>query len=47
MCQPNSTVVGIPGRVVVQDGIRIKKDLNHADLPDPVADRLNEMQDDN
>src|SRR6478609_3025514 len=39
---PNSTVVGIPGRVVIQDGKRIDKvkDLNHSDLPDPVADRL-------
>lgn len=41
---PNSTVVGIPGRVVIQDGKRIDKDLNHCDLPDPVADRLKEMQ---
>jgi serine O-acetyltransferase len=36
---PNSTVVGIPGRVVIQDGIKINKDLNHCDLPDPMADR--------
>ena len=42
---PNSTVVGIPGRVVIQDGKRINKDLNHCDLPDPVADRFKEMQD--
>jgi serine O-acetyltransferase len=41
---PNSTVVGVPGRVVVQDGIKISKDLNHCDLPDPVADRLREME---
>jgi len=41
---PNSTVVGIPGRVVIQDGKRINKDLNHCDLPDPIADRLKEMQ---
>ena len=41
----NSTVVGIPGRIVVQDGVKIKKDLNHANLPDPIADRLKEMQD--
>lgn len=40
----NSTVVGIPGKVKVQDGIKIKKDLNHCDLPDPVADRLKEME---
>ncbi|WP_342399843.1 serine O-acetyltransferase [Weizmannia sp. FSL W8-0676] len=41
---PNSTVVGIPGRVVVQDGVKIKKDLKHNELPDPVADLLNSMQ---
>lgn len=41
---PNSTVVGIPGKVVIRDGKRINKDLNHCDLPDPVADRLKEMQ---
>lgn len=41
---PNSTVVGIPGRVVVQDGVKIKKDLKHNELPDPVADRLNSIQ---
>lgn len=41
---PNSTVVGIPGRVVIQDGIRIKKDLNHSDLPDPVADRCSAIE---
>lgn len=39
----NSTVVGIPGKVVIKDGIKIKKDLNHSDLPDPIADRLREM----
>jgi len=42
---PNSTVVGVPGRVVIQDGKRINKDFNHCDLPDPIADRLMEMQD--
>src|SRR6476646_4448228 len=41
----NSTVVGIPGRIVVQNGVKIKKDLIHANLPDPIADRLKEMQD--
>lgn len=39
----NSTVVGIPGKVVIKDGIKIKKDLNHSDLPDPIADRLKVM----
>ncbi|WP_462412540.1 serine O-acetyltransferase [Neobacillus sp. Marseille-QA0830] len=41
---PNSTVVGIPGRVVIQDGKRINNDLNHNNLPDPIADRINQMQ---
>ena len=35
---PNSVVVGIPGRVVVQDGQRVDEDLRHDILPDPVAD---------
>lgn len=41
----NSTVVGIPGRVVIQDGIKIKRDLNHSDLPDPISDRFKELED--
>jgi serine O-acetyltransferase len=43
---PNSTVVGIPGRVVIQDGkrINVNRDLNHCDLPDPVADRFRDME---
>jgi serine O-acetyltransferase len=41
---PNSTVVGIPGRVVIRDGIKIKHDLNHTDLPDPIADKLKAME---
>lgn len=41
---PNSTVVGIPGKIVIQDGVRIKKDFNHRDLPDPVADRCMEIE---
>ena len=39
-----STVVGIPGRVVVQNGKKIRRDLNHQDLPDPVADRFRELE---
>ncbi|HHU31028.1 MAG TPA: serine O-acetyltransferase [Firmicutes bacterium] len=41
----NSTVVGVPGRVVVHEGRRIASiDLNHIDLPDPVADKLLNLQ---
>ncbi|WP_100404167.1 serine O-acetyltransferase [Bacillus sp. FJAT-42315] len=41
---PDSTVVGIPGKIVIRDGKKITKDLNHRDLPDPVADRLKAME---
>lgn len=41
---PNSTVVGIPGRVKVRDGVKVAKDLNHTDLPDPIADRFKEIE---
>ncbi|HHV71566.1 MAG TPA: serine O-acetyltransferase [Clostridia bacterium] len=46
---PHSTVVGIPGRVVVHRGLRVVKqndyiDLEHGQLPDPVAEMLNSMQ---
>ncbi|EGK09706.1 serine O-acetyltransferase [Kroppenstedtia eburnea] len=45
---PNSTVVGVPGRVVVQDGVRVKTsgDLDHANLPDPVAETCKELEHD-
>lgn len=35
---PNSVVVGIPGRIVTQNGQRVGIDLHHDELPDPVAD---------
>lgn len=47
---PNSTVVGIPGRVVVRDGQKITdqeretSDMEHDKLPDPVAEILLSMQ---
>jgi serine O-acetyltransferase len=41
---PNSTVVGIPGTVVIQDGKKVQRDLNHNELPDPVADRFKQME---
>ena len=49
----NCTVVGLPGRIVVKDGQRIKQDeeliakhqadLDHNCLPDPVEDMLEQM----
>ena len=47
---PNSTVVGIPGRVVVRDGQKITEqdreltDMEHDKLPDPIAEMLLAMQ---
>ncbi|MEK3977144.1 MULTISPECIES: serine O-acetyltransferase [unclassified Psychrobacillus] len=40
----NSTVVGIPGVVVIQDGKKVKRNLDHQDLPDPFTDRCKEME---
>jgi serine O-acetyltransferase len=40
----NSTVVGIPGKVVVQNGERVRKDLEHNKLPDPISDKLEAME---
>lgn len=40
----DSTVVGIPGRVVVREGKRIEMKLDHDNLPDPVSNLLCEMQ---
>ncbi|WP_075620213.1 serine O-acetyltransferase [Paenisporosarcina indica] len=36
---PNATVVGIPGTIVVQDGVKVKRNLDHQDMPDPIADK--------
>ncbi|EKN62698.1 serine O-acetyltransferase [Schinkia azotoformans] len=41
---PNSTVVGIPGKIVIRDGVRVARDLKHNELPDPVAEKLAEME---
>ncbi|NLN87473.1 MAG: serine O-acetyltransferase [Syntrophomonadaceae bacterium] len=46
---PHCTVVGIPGRIVARDGLKIADsyddvDLDHNLLPDPVADALAVMQ---
>ncbi|WP_255473844.1 serine O-acetyltransferase [Oceanobacillus sp. CFH 90083] len=40
----NSTVVGVPGQVVVQDGIRLNKDLDHQNVPDPIAEKCSDLQ---
>ncbi len=40
----DSTVVGIPGKVVISNGVRVKDRLSHA-LPDPVSDRCGLLED--
>ncbi|MDK2824403.1 MAG: serine O-acetyltransferase [Clostridia bacterium] len=43
---PNCTVVGVPGRIVVKDGVNLNKDriseidLQHNNLPDPVQEMI-------
>ncbi|TVY06595.1 serine O-acetyltransferase [Paenibacillus cremeus] len=39
----NSTVVGIPGRIVKRDGVRVGR-LEHDKLPDPVVDMFRQLQ---
>ncbi|GGG06883.1 serine O-acetyltransferase [Paenibacillus abyssi] len=41
---PNSTVVGIPGRIVKKDGKRVEDRLDHTQLPDPVIETFRHMQ---
>ncbi|MCL2786725.1 MAG: serine O-acetyltransferase [Methanomassiliicoccaceae archaeon] len=40
----NSTVVGVPGKVVRQGGLKVGHDLEHSDIPDPVRDALAAME---
>ncbi|MDQ1910899.1 serine O-acetyltransferase EpsC [Paenibacillus sp. GD4] len=40
---PNSTVVGIPGRIIKRDGVRVGR-LDHANLPDPVIEMFRQLQ---
>lgn len=46
---PHSTVVGIPGKIVWHEGVKLANardevDLEHSDLPDPVAEMMLCMQ---
>ncbi len=44
----NCTVVGIPGRIVKKDSIRIpRNDLDQVNLPDPILDAISELQKEN
>ena len=40
----NSTVVGVPGRVVIRDDVRLIDDLDQINLPDPVMNDINALK---
>lgn len=41
---PNCTVVGVPGRIIIQDGKRVESDiLAHGNLPDPYSQIIEEL----
>ena len=42
--EPNSTVVGVPGRITKQDGKKIDTMLDHAHVLDPVMQKMNELR---
>lgn len=45
---PNSTVVGVPGRVVKRDNKRILfEEMDHVHLPDPVLNDINQLKQEN
>lgn len=45
---PNCTVVGVPGRIVKQDNIKIPRtDLDQIHLPDPVMNHINFLEESN
>ncbi len=45
---PNCTVVGVPGRVVKRDNMRIpREDMDQVHLPDPVKTDIDELQKEN
>jgi len=45
---PNSTVVGVPGRVVKRDNMRVPRaDLDQVHLPDPVMNEIDRLKQEN
>lgn len=41
---PNSTVVGVPGRITKQDGKKIEVSLDHIHVLDPIMQTIEELQ---
>ncbi len=45
---PNSTVVGVPGRVVKRDNVKIPRmDMDQVSLPDPILSDINQLKQEN
>jgi serine O-acetyltransferase len=45
---PNCTVVGVPGRIVKRDNVRLpRSDMDQVHLPDPVMEDINILQNEN
>ena len=45
---PNSTVVGVPGRVVKRDNMRVpREDLDQVHLPDPIMNEIDRLKQEN
>ena len=41
---PDSTVVGIPGKVVITNGVKVNRKHDHQNFPDPVADKCDTLE---
>lgn len=41
---PNSTVVGVPGRITKQDGKKMDFDLDHIHIVDPIMQNIEELE---
>jgi serine O-acetyltransferase len=41
---PNSTIVGVPGRITQQDGKKMDFDLGHVHIIDPIMQNIEELQ---
>jgi len=45
---PNCTVVGVPGRIVKRDNLRIpREDMDQVHLPDPVKNDIDSLKKEN
>lgn len=42
---PNSTIVGVPGRITKQDGKKIDTSLDHRHILDPIMQQIEELKD--